>query len=576
MSEAQSNLLRVNGLRVSYGTTATPALDQVSLHIDAGEIVAVVGESGSGKSTLAAALTGLLPGNALHHSGNIVFEGRDLAGASERAWVALRGGRIGFVPQDPGLSLDPIQRIGVQLREALTVHGVPRRQAAQQVPRLLAEVGLADTDRVARCFPHELSGGMRQRVLIAMAIANEPALIVADEPTSALDVTVQRQVLDHLEGLARRKGIAVLLITHDLGVALDRADRIVVMQQGRVVETNTTAALFEQPRHAYTRALLAAAPILAGHGAARHTTSHAMDSADSATDRSTGSARNSRNVIPLPIREAYAGKLAERAAPLLVLEGLSKIFRDGIKAVDAVSFDVPRHGTTGVVGESGSGKSTTARIALCLERPSAGKVIFDGQDVTHLSRGGLRDFRRRVQVVYQNPYASLDPRFTLARIITEPLEAYAVGTAASRRHRAAELLEQVELSAGLLDRKPAQLSGGQRQRVAIARALAIGPELLVLDEAVSALDVSVQARILELLARLQRELGVSYLFISHDLAVVRQISDQVVVLRHGAVVERGPAQNVFEHPRHPYTQALLADSPGQRGASKQHGLHLAA
>jgi len=566
MPQDKSPLLAVEDLRVSYDNQAMPALDRVSLQVRPGEIVAVVGESGSGKSTLAAALTGLLPPTARRHEGTILFEGRDVATAGERAWVALRGGRIGFVPQDPGLSLDPIQRIGVQLREAMFVHGVPRRHAAAQVPRLLAEVGLAQAEHIARSFPHELSGGMRQRVLIAMAIANEPALIVADEPTSALDVTVQRQVLDHLEGLARRKDIAVLLITHDLGVALDRADRIVVMQQGRVVESGTTAAIFDQPRHAYTRALLAAAPILA-------TTVRPI------------SARPV-NVISLPIRRdalstAAAGsdgngRMPPRRGALLALRGLSKEFGAGLKAVDDVSFDVPRHGTTGVVGESGSGKSTTARIALCLERPSAGQVLFDGQDVTHLSRGALRDFRRRVQVVYQNPYASLDPRFTLARIITEPLEAFGVGNAASRRHRAAQLLEQVELSPALLDRKPAQLSGGQRQRVAIARALAIGPDLLVLDEAVSALDVSVQARILELLARLQNDLGVSYLFISHDLAVVRQISDHVVVLRAGAVVEQGPVQQVFDHPRHPYTRALLADSPGQLGNARQRGLHLAA
>ncbi|OZI37939.1 ABC transporter ATP-binding protein [Bordetella genomosp. 10] len=560
MTEEHPRLLTVSGLTVSYDAASPPALDGVSLHIRPGEIVAVVGESGSGKSTLAAALTGLLPGNARRHGG-IRFEDRDLAAATEKTWVALRGRRIGFVPQDPGLSLDPIQRIGVQLREALTVHGAPRRHAAQQVARLLAEVGLDDGARVAAGFPHELSGGMRQRALIAMAIANEPSLIVADEPTSALDVTVQRQVLDHLEGLARRKRIAVLLITHDLGVALDRADRIVVMRQGCVVETGGTAALFEDPRHPYTRALLAAAPMLAHRMPARSAHVPAVPAA---------------NVIALPPRPPRARDTDPPASPLLRLEGLTKVFPGGLKAVDDVSFEVPRHGTTGVVGESGSGKSTTARIALCLERPSAGRVLFDGQDVTHLSRGALRDFRRRVQVVYQNPYASLDPRYTLARIVAEPLEAYGVGNAASRRARAAALLEQVELSPALLDRRPAQLSGGQRQRVAIARALAIGPELVVLDEAVSALDVSVQARILDLLARLQRDLGVSYLFISHDLAVVRQISHRLVVLRAGAVVEQGPAWRVFEQPRHRYTQALLADSPGQRGAPRRDGLHLAA
>ena len=526
-------VLALTDLNVAYRDGATgawrEAVTDVSLSLQPGEIVALVGESGSGKSTTAAALIGLLPDNAQRRGGSIQLEGVELAGAPESTWQGLRGRRIGFVPQDPGLSLDPVRRIGKQLEEALTIHGVPKAEARRRVPGILADVGLTDVERVARSFPHELSGGMRQRVLIGMAVAHEPALIIADEPTSALDVTVQRQVLDHLEALVRRKGIAVLLITHDLGVAFDRADRVAVMQGGRIVETGAARELRDRPAHPYTQTLLAAAPGLR-RGA----------------------------VLAEPARPAAH-------APILVVEGLTKRFGD-VQAVDGVSFHVPRHGTTSLVGESGSGKSTTSRMALCLERPTAGRVWFDGRDVTRLTRSQLQDFRRRVQVVYQNPYASLNPRFTLEAIITEPLRAFGLGDGASRRQRAADLLQAVELSPDLLDSRPARLSGGQRQRVAIARALAIEPELVVLDEPVSALDVSVQARILALLQRLQAELGVSYLFVSHDLAVVRQISDHVVVLRRGQVAEQGPVEQVFEHPAHPYTQALLGDTPGGRHA----------
>ncbi len=526
-------VLALTALNVAYRDGATgawrEAVTDVSLSLQPGEIVALVGESGSGKSTTAAALIGLLPDNAQRRGGSIQLEGEELAGAPESAWQGLRGRRIGFVPQDPGLSLDPVRRICRQLEEALTIHGVPKAEARRRVPGILADVGLTDVERVARSFPHELSGGMRQRVLIGMAVAHEPALIIADEPTSALDVTVQRQVLDHLEALVRRKGIAVLLITHDLGVAFDRADRVAVMQGGRIVETGAARELRDRPAHPYTQTLLAAAPGLR-RGA----------------------------VLAEPARPAAH-------APILVVEGLTKRFGD-VQAVDGVSFHVPRHGTTSLVGESGSGKSTTSRMALCLERPTAGRVWFDGRDVTRLTRSQLQDFRRRVQVVYQNPYASLNPRFTLEAIITEPLRAFGLGDRASRRQRAADLLQAVELSPDLLDSRPARLSGGQRQRVAIARALAIEPELVVLDEPVSALDVSVQARILALLQRLKAELGVSYLFVSHDLAVVRQISDHVVVLRRGQVAEQGPAEQVFEHPTHPYTRALLGDTPGGRHA----------
>lgn len=527
-------VLHVQDLRIGYhtGQGRVEAVDQVSFAVYPGEIVAVVGESGSGKSTTAAALIGLLADNAMIEAGSILLAGEELVGASDKRWRGLRGSALGFVPQDPGLSLDPVKRIDSQLWEAMTVHGVPKAQAKARALQLLGEVGLTNIPRVARSFPHQLSGGMRQRVLIAMALANNPALIIADEPTSALDVGVQRQILDRLQTLARERGTAVLLITHDLGVALDRADRLIVMQRGRIVETGEARKIFEQPQHAYTRQLLSAAPSFS----------------EAATVRSHVSAK--------------------AATPLLQVQQLRKDFSSwrnpGNAAVDDVSFSVIRHATTSLVGESGSGKSTTARLIVGLERLDAGRVWFDGQDISHYRRSQWQPLRQRIQIVYQNPYASLDPRFTLEQIICEPLQAFAVGDRASRSARAASLLDQVELPRRLLHRRPTELSGGQRQRVAIARALALEPELLVLDEPLSALDASVQAQILTLLAELQQRLGLTYLFISHDLAVVRQISEQVVVMRAGKVVEQGACERVFQAPAHEYTAQLLADVPGRR------------
>ncbi|BAP45425.1 ABC transporter-like protein [Pseudomonas sp. StFLB209] len=525
-------ILQVEGLRIGYCSTAgrVEGIDQVGFAIHPGEIVAVVGESGSGKSTTAGALIGLLASNAVIEAGSIRLAGEELVGLGERQWRQRRGRLVGFVPQDPGLSLDPVKRIDQQLSEAMTVHGVARREARARVPALLAQVGLNEVERVARSYPHQLSGGMRQRILIAIALANDPPLIIADEPTSALDVGVQRQVLDRLQTLARQRGTAVLLITHDLGVALDRADRLIVMQRGRIVESGPAQQIFQHPAHAYTRQLLDAAPTLSDAPQARR-------------DR------------------------VLRAEPLLQVHLLRKDFSNwrvpGRAAVDEVSFNVLRHGTTSLVGESGSGKSTTARLILGLERADRGQLLFAGQDLSRLSRRAWQPLRQRIQIVYQNPYASLDPRWTLEQIISEPLHAFAIGERAARRARAASLLEQVELPAHLLQRKPGELSGGQRQRVAIARALALEPELLVLDEALSALDASVQAQILKLLGQLQQRLGLSYLFISHDLAVVRQISDHVVVMRDGKVVEQGACEQVFQAPSSDYTAKLLADVPGR-------------
>ncbi|MBS9375592.1 dipeptide ABC transporter ATP-binding protein [Rhodococcus sp. B50] len=524
-------LLEVRDLQVVYGSLREPvvAVDGVDLTVARGEVVAVVGESGSGKSTTAHAIIGLLAGTGRVTGGSVSFDGTRLNDLSERAFERIRGARIGFVPQDPTTSLNPVIRIGDQITEVLRIHGLADRRTAKiEALRILEEAGLDDPALRAKQYPQELSGGQRQRVLIGIALACRPELVIADEPTSALDVTVQRRILDHLDARIAETGTAVLLITHDLGVAADRADRIVVMQGGRVVETGPAAQVLTDPQHEYTRSLIAAAPSLA---------------------------------------EPAVRPALKEDAPILSVSKVSKTFRidrkSSLHAVREVSFDVPRGGTLSLVGESGSGKSTVSRIAIRLETPTAGAVRFDGDDITTLSGRALRALRRRVQIVHQNPYASLDPKMRIRDIVAEPLEAFDIGTRAERAEHVARLLDQVALSTAHLDRKPAELSGGQRQRVAVARAIALNPELLVLDEPVSALDVSVQAQILDLLTSLQTELGLSYLFISHDLAVVRQISDTVAVMRAGRVVEYGSTTEIFDNPQHEYTQTLLEAIPGK-------------
>ncbi|PXX62297.1 peptide/nickel transport system ATP-binding protein [Nocardia tenerifensis] len=534
-SEAVS-LLRIDDLRVRYRSDSgdVTALTGVSLEVARGEVVALVGESGSGKSTLAQAVIGLLGSNAEITGGTIDFDGEVIDPRSERALRRLRGARIGFVPQDPGLSLNPVRRVGDQVAETLIVHRLAdRRSARERALELLDDAGLDRPELRAAQYPHELSGGQRQRVLIASALAARPELVIADEPTSALDATVARRVLDRLAAQIAAEGTAVLLITHDLAVAAERADRIVVLNGGEIVESGPTAAVLAAPRHPYTRRLLAASPSLAPAGDYR---------------------------TPRP----------REGAPLLALREVRKRFRaqagGSVTAVDGVGFELHRGETLSLVGESGSGKSTTARIALRLTDPDGGRVTFDGHELTEVRGARLRALRRRFQVVYQNPYASLDPRWRVGTIIEEPLRAYRVGDRAARRARVAELLGQVALPERFAERRPAELSGGQRQRVAIARALALHPDLLVLDEPVSALDASVQAQILELLDRLQAELALSYLFISHDLAVVRRISDHVAVMRHGRIVETGPTAAIFGDPRHEYTRELLSAIPTPAGA----------
>lgn len=565
-------LLSLENVSVTFNTEhgVVTAIEGVSFVIHAGETVALVGESGSGKSTAAAAVIGLLADNGKVSAGRIRFNGTDIGTASEAKMRGLRGKHIGMVPQDPMSNLNPLLRIGTQLEEQLEDNRVAQGQSAKaRSVELLQEAGLADAARRTRQYPHEFSGGMRQRVLIAMGLACRPELLIADEPTSALDVTVQQTILDHLDGLTASLGTAVMLITHDLGLAAERASRIVVMYRGRVVETGPAAELLANPQHEYTKRLVAAAPSLSSRRleASRHReAAPALPvglGADGPAAAGSEAAGNST--------AAWDGTSGTPDNVIEVLN-VSKIFKIRSKslfkpateftAVDDVSLSIPRGRTVAVVGESGSGKSTLARMVLDLIKPSSGLITFNGQPVGGSNPKAETAFRRSVQPIFQDPYASLDPLFNIYRTIEEPLKAHGNTDQEGRGRRVRELLELVSLPSNVLRRYPSELSGGQRQRVAIARALALNPDVVVCDEAVSALDVLVQSQILQLLADLQDEFNLSYLFITHDLAVVRQIADEVCVMQQGRIVERGSTDAVFENPQHSYTTKLLNSIPG--------------
>ncbi|MDN5820373.1 MAG: ABC transporter ATP-binding protein [Brachybacterium sp.] len=548
-------LLSVRDLHVSFRTPTGPleAVSGVGFDLEAGETLAIVGESGSGKSTIASCLNRLLAENGRITSGTLTFEGRDLVTLPERELVGLRGTGIGLVPQDPMSNLNPVHTIGAQILEALEVHGKASGATGRRtVVDLLGQVGIPDAERRYRQYPHEFSGGMRQRALIAMGLACEPRLLIADEPTSALDVTVQRRVLDMLEEHTRRLGAAVVLITHDLALAAERSDRVLVMHRGRIVESGPAAQILSAPQHEYTRRLVAAAPSLSTTPLMTLTETEERNGqeADGPASASPASGAGSRILMEMEsIGKSYR------------LRGTAR--KDRFWAVRDVSLRIPAGRTVAIVGESGSGKTTAATLLLGLEPASEGSIRLDGRDLRTLRGRELFAARRRVQPVFQNPYASLDPRYTVARSIAEPLRVHRIGDAASRRARVQELLEQVALPAEHADRLPHELSGGQRQRVAIARSLALEPELVVLDEAVSALDVVVQAQILELLVELQERLGLSYLFISHDLAVVNQIAHDVHVMRRGSIVESGSPEQIFSDPQKEYTRELIAAIPGR-------------
>ena len=518
----------------------TDVVHNVDLEVFPGETVAIVGESGSGKSTTVHAALGLLPGDGEVTGGTITFDGRDITHLTDREFVSIRGNGIGLVPQDPMTNLNPVWTIGSQIKEALRANNIATgSEAYKKAIELLEQAGLPNAKKRIDQYPHEFSGGMRQRALIAMGLAAHPKLLIADEPTSALDVTVAKKILDHLDKLTSELGTSVVLITHDLGLAAERADRLVVMQAGRVVETGPALEVLTRPQHPYTKQLIAAAPSLA--------------------------ARRGDRVVAAPTTSDADQK------EILVAKNLVRDFaipddrpwrKDSFRAVDDISFTLRRGRTIGIVGESGSGKSTVANMALGLLDPTEGEVLFDGNRVQGRNRKEELELRRRIQPIFQNPYATLDPMRTVHSSIEEPLQIHKIGTKQEREQRVFELLDRVALPAEMGRRFPGELSGGQRQRVAIARALALNPEVVVCDEAVSALDVVVQAQVLELLAELQEEMDLAYLFITHDLAVVRQVADEVIVMEHGKMVEHRPTDDLFDHPEKEYTQRLLDAIPG--------------
>ncbi|MHA6758789.1 ABC transporter ATP-binding protein [Streptacidiphilus sp. PAMC 29251] len=578
-------LLSVDGLDVSFGTQQV--VRDVSFTLEPGECLAVVGESGSGKSVTARTLVGLVGRNSRVTARTLAFDGQDLTAQREPGWRALRGRRIGLVLQDALVSLDPLRTVGAEVAEPLRTHGtLTRRQIRPRVLELLDDVGIPDPARRADQYPHQLSGGLRQRALIASALAGGPQLLIADEPTTALDVTVQAQVLDLLDTL-RQRGTALLLISHDLSVVGRLADRVAVMYGGRIVETGPTRQVLDRPRHPYTRALLDAVPATHSKGTRLSAPAEGFPAADAngCPYAARCASADARCMTSLPavddlgalcwnpepaVRAAVTAPIQLRAnsldgmstQPVLEAERISKRYRapDGTSydAVSEVSFRLNAGETLGLVGESGSGKTTAARIVLGLLEPDSGSVRFGGQPWSGVPERQRRASRSRIQAVQQDPLGSFDPRFTVERVVGEAVARTGVGRGRERRERVTALLDQVGLSATLLGRRPLELSGGQRQRVAIARALAPAPDVIVCDEPVSALDVSVQAQILDLLADLQRDLGVALLFISHDLGVVRHLSDRVAVMQAGRVVETGDVEEVFAHPAEDYTRDLLA------------------
>ena len=522
-----SPVLDVRDLKVAFGPARKrrEVVHGVSFTVDRGEVLAIVGESGSGKSVTALSLMGLLPkGSGTVTGGSARFEGEDLISLAPDALRRIRGERIGMIFQEPMTSLNPVLSIGRQMTEGPIAHGVGSAEAQDQAIAMLERVGIGDAARRLRQFPHEFSGGMRQRVMIAMAMMMKPSLLIADEPTTALDVTIQAQILDLMRALVDETGTSLILITHDMGVVAETADRVLVMRNGRAVEDGAVKQLFTLPRDAYTRALLDAVPRL--------------DAADAAPP-------------------------AVKAEPIVQIAGVSKTFsgRTETKALSDISLDVMATETVALVGESGSGKSTLGRAVARLLDIDSGAILVDGTDMARLKGGALRRARSKVQMIFQDPYASLDPRFPVGRTVAEPM---VIHGRASRREawgRAAALLQRVGLDGGMANRYPHEFSGGQRQRVAIARALAAEPQIIVADEPTSALDVSIQRQVLDLLAELRDDRGIALLFISHDLAVVRQISSRVAVMRAGRILEVGPTREVLDAPRHVYTKALISAAP---------------
>ncbi|KAF0172170.1 MAG: peptide/nickel transport system ATP-binding protein [Rhodobacteraceae bacterium] len=527
-------VLRVQGLTVSVRSEAgdSPLVQDLSFSLRRGETLAIAGESGSGKSITSLAIMGLLPPPAVRvTAGSVHLGATELTSLPEAQMRSLRGARIAMIFQEPMTSLNPVLTVGAQLTEAIRAHtGASRAEARVQALAALQAVRLSQPERRLQQYPHELSGGMRQRVMIAMALALRPEVLIADEPTTALDVTVQREVLDLLRDLQRDLGTAIILITHDMGVVAEMADRVIVMKSGRAVEEASTAQIFSAPREVYTQDLLAAVPRM-GAGKPR----------DAVGSEVIASLRDV--VVRFPLKGGMLGRTTAQ-----------------VHAVEQVSFDIRRGETFALVGESGCGKSTIAKAMVGLV-PHQGRIEIAGQALEGLDRAGTKALRRRVQMVFQDPMAALDPRMTVGDLIAEPLVIHGIGSAVEQRAQAADLMARVGLTADQLDRYPHEFSGGQRQRICIARALALQPDLIIADESVSALDVSVQARVLDLLQALQREFGIAFLFISHDMAVVENISDRVAVMYLGQIVEMGSRAQVFGNPQHAYTRRLIEAVP---------------
>ena len=524
--------IRELSIALPKGADRALAVEGVSYEVMRGEIMCVVGESGSGKSMAANAIMGLLPKGVNATQGEVLFEGQDLLTMTEKQHRTLRGLKIGMIFQEPMTALNPLMRVGAQIAEVFEAHGqlTPKERQARAL-ELLIEVGIPQPEKAIRAYPFELSGGQRQRVMIAMALALEPTLLIADEPTTALDVTTQAQILALIRDLQQRRGMAVMFITHDFGVVAEIASRVCVMRHGKIVELGDARSVLENPQDAYTQALIAAIP---------------------------------SNAEP-PHRDT------DQIAPLLEIKGLQKVFRSRggwfkpareVHALNDVSLTLARGETVGIVGESGSGKSTLGRCVVRLEHPDSGELLLDGVNLSQLKGDALRRERHRVQMIFQDPYASLNPRTKVGMAIAQGPIANGTPKAAALK-RAGELLDMVGLGASAVERYPHEFSGGQRQRIGIARALALDPELIVADEAVSALDVSIQAQVLELLEELKQRLSLSLLFITHDLRVAAQLCDRIVVMQHGRIIEQGSAEQIFLAPREAYTQDLLDAIPGR-------------